>query len=331
MILLSLPQADFEISNICLGTGGFGSDLPRDLAFQILDAFAEQGGNFVDSAHVYAAWLPDGAGASERTIGAWIKSRGMQGRLRVGTKGGHPDLETMHLSRLSPAEIARDLHESLDRLALDCIDLYWLHRDDPAVPVGEIMGTLNEHLAAGLIRAIGSSNWSPRRQAEANAYAAAHGLAGFCASQIGWSYARANEAVIGQSGILFMDDPTMRYHLQSAMPVVAFSAQAMGFFSGKYDREGQPVDLPATNPLVQHYFNPENFDRIRRARILAGERSCSPNQIALAYLLSQPFPACAIVGPRSVEQILASCAAADLRLAPAELAFLEGHPGDVAD
>ena len=118
----TLPATDFAPSVICLGTGSFGTRIPQDQAFAMLDLFAELGGNFLDTARVYAAWLPGGTGASERTIGAWLKRRGMAGRVIVATKGGHPDLATMHISRLSPQEIAADVAASLDALGVATID-----------------------------------------------------------------------------------------------------------------------------------------------------------------------------------------------------------------
>ncbi|NQU43712.1 aldo/keto reductase, partial [bacterium] len=140
------PGTDLDPSVICLGTGGYGSSIPRDQSFQLLDGFFERGGSFLDSAHVYAAWIPNGAGASERTIGEWQEDRGVRDRIIIGTKGGHPELDKMRVPRLSPPEIERDLFESLERLRTDRIDLYWLHRDDPATPVDVIMDALNRHI-----------------------------------------------------------------------------------------------------------------------------------------------------------------------------------------
>jgi aryl-alcohol dehydrogenase-like predicted oxidoreductase len=325
MRYLSLPQSELTVSAVCLGTGGFGSDISRETSFAILDAFFERGGNFADSAHVYAAWIPGGGGASERTLGAWMRERGVRNRFIVGTKGGHPDLATMHISRLSPAEITQDLHESLDRLGTDTIDLYWLHRDDPAVPVDEILGVLNEHLAAGLIRAIGASNWSPARLEEARRHGETHRLKPFCASQIGWSLAEANPELQGQLGMRYMDEPTMDYHESSRLPVVAFSSQAMGFFSGKFGPEGQGMETPKGQGLARYYGLEENFKRLGRAGELAARWGCTLNQVALAYLFSQRFAGCGIVGSRSVEQAVDSCGAGDLTLSPEEVAFLEGR------
>ena len=319
------PLANLPLSPslICLGGGGLGTSIPQAQAFALLDAYAGCGGNWVDTAHVYASWLPNGAGASERTIGAWLRAQGAHVPFMVATKGAHPHLETMHLSRLSPAEIAQDLRESLERLQRDHVELYWLHRDDPAVPVGEILGALNEEISAGLIRAIGASNWTPARLQEAADYARAHDLHGFVASQIGWSLAQARPEASGYAGMLYMDAPTLAFHRASKLHVVAYSSQAGGFFGGKVSRASAQDPKQAGSGLGRLYFSEANFKRLERAQALAARRGCSANAIAVAYLLSQPFPAYAIAGCRTVEQARASCAAADLTLTPGEVAALE--------
>ena len=324
MRFTSLPGTEFTPSVICLGTGGYGSSVSQDDAFRMLDLFVELGGNFVDTARVYAAWIPGGEGASERTIGAWLKSRGTASRFIVATKGGHPNLATMNVSRLSPAEIAADVAASLAALQVDAIDIYWLHRDDPAIPVGEIVDAVNEQIAAGRLRAIGASNWTPERIDAANAYAAAHARVGFCASQIGWSLARPNPAAKGFGGELDMDAPTLDYHRRAGFPVMAYSSQAAGFFAGKADRY-RGLDTKEDG-FAKRYVTTENFARLDRAREVAARHARTAHEVALAYLLSQSFPVYALVGCQNVDQVRTSCAAWNLRLSPDEVAFLESAP-----
>jgi len=321
MRFTSLPGTEFTPSVICLGTGGYGSSVSQDDAFRMLDLFVELGGNFVDTARVYAAWIPGGEGASERTIGAWLKSRGTASRFIVATKGGHPNLATMNVSRLSPAEIAADVAASLAALQVDAIDIYWLHRDAPAIPVGEIVDAVNEQIAAGRLRAIGASNWTPERIDAANVYAAASGRVGFCASQIGWSLARSNPAAIGFGGELDMDAPTLAYHRRTSFPVMAYSSQAAGFFAGKAER--YCGSAAKDDGFAKRYVTAENFARLDRARDMAARHGRAANDVALAYLLSQSFPVYALTGCRNVDQVRTSCAAWNLRLSPAEVAFLE--------
>jgi aryl-alcohol dehydrogenase-like predicted oxidoreductase len=307
-------------SRICLGSGDFGSGVTAEATFAILDAFVEGGGNFLDTARVYAAWVPGGMGVSERTIGAWLRSRGVRGRMIIGTKGAHPPMEDLGIARMSPDDIASDLADSLEALGVEAVDLYWLHRDAPGVPVDEIVDALDVQAAAGRIRAIGASNWTTERIAEANAYARSHGKAGFCASQIAWSLA-ALPAEDKAMRTYAMDAPTYAYHARTGLPVIPYSAQARGFFGGKYGPgRGDP-----NSPVVKNYYNAENFDRLARAQALAAQLGRSANEVALAYLLSQPFPVFPIVGPHSVEQLRASLAAADLTLTPDQVAYLEGR------
>jgi aryl-alcohol dehydrogenase-like predicted oxidoreductase len=321
----SVPGIAPAPSVICLGAGGFGSTIPWETAFAILDAYVGQGGNFLDTAHIYAAWEPGGVGASERTLGAWLKRNGLRRRFVIGTKGGHPHLQSMQVSRLSPAAISQDLGESLERLDTDYIDVYWLHRDDPAVPVGEILGVLNEHLAAGRVRALGASNWSLTRLVEAAAYAGAHGLQTFCASQIGYSLAQSQLPNPTAERIRYMDGQTWEWHCQTGMPLVAFSSQVLGLFSAKYVGDGRNLKTGKDQTVKKIYFSAGNFERQKRAAALAEKYGRTTNQIALAYLLGQPFPVFPIAGSQTVRQVLDSCAAADLTLRPDEIACLEGQ------
>jgi aryl-alcohol dehydrogenase-like predicted oxidoreductase len=315
----TIGETGLNASRICLGGGDLGSAIPRDAAFAVLDAFAEAGGNFLDTARVYAAWLPGQGGVSERTIGSWLRSRGARGRMVLATKGAHPDLDAMHADRMSPEEIAFDLAQSLEALQTDRVDLYWLHRDAPDVPVSEIMDCLNSHVRAGEIRALGASNWRPARIEAANAYARAHGLVGFSASQIAYSLAVQGDDAAQRT--LAMDAPTHAWHSRTGFPQVAYTSQARGFFSGKYGRgRGDPASL-----AMRLFFNEVNLGRLERAQALASARGWSANGVALAYLLGQPFPVFPIVGCRTVEQVRSSTAAAALTLTPAEIAILEGR------
>ncbi|MDQ2688080.1 MAG: aldo/keto reductase [Armatimonadota bacterium] len=323
MRFFHLPNVAKALSVVCLGTGSFGSAYTQDESFALLDAFAERGGSFVDTAHVYADWAPGGAGASERTVGRWLHSRGMADRIAIGTKGGHPRLETMSRSRLRPEEIARDLSESLERLQLDAVDLYWLHRDDPAVAVGEILTALNNQLRAGRIRALGASNWSTGRLTEAADFAARHGLTGFCASQIAWSLAQDRTAFDTAQGTISMDAAVLGYYCASGVKVIPYSAQAGGFFARPYD---------ALASRDARYHSPLNARRWDRVQTLAHARGCSANAMALAYLLNHPCGGVGIVGPHTLAQVADSCGASEIILTAEDLMFLEGetHQGQGA-
>jgi aryl-alcohol dehydrogenase-like predicted oxidoreductase len=305
MRLRQLPGIVPPCSAIVLGTGGFGSAVPRHEAFAMLDDFAEAGGTFIDSAHIYAAWLPDGIGASERTVGAWLASRGLRDRMVIATKGGHPQLASMERSRLRPEDLADDLAESLDRLAQPDVDMYWLHRDDPAVPVDEMLDALQPHLRAGTVRAIGASNWTWRRLKEAEVCAKMRGWTSFAASQISWSLASFAPGHRFGGGMVGMDADTLAWHGHSGLPVIPYSAQANGYFA-------KPLSV-ALERLPQ-YAHPANPQRWRMASDIAARRGVSPNSIALAWLLQHPQGGWGIIGPKDRAQLADSLSAAELTL-----------------
>src|SRR5579862_172666 len=160
MTQVQIPATDLSVSSLCLGTGSYGTAISREDAFAMLDRFVELGGSFLDTANIYGNWVKDvERSISEKVIGAWMEERGCRSKVVVGTKGAHFDLATPAISRVSPAEIMKDLDESLASLRTDCIDLYWLHRDDPTRPVVEIIDVLDSAQSAGKIHWYGASNW----------------------------------------------------------------------------------------------------------------------------------------------------------------------------
>ena len=312
MHTISISPALIPSSVIGLGTGLFGSDITRDDSFAILDIFHQAGGSMIDTAHVYAAWITNGAGMSERTVGAWIRSRGVRQHMLVATKGCHPLLSDMAAPRMDPLSLAQDLHESLDRLGDSSIDLYWLHRDDPAVPVDEILDALDAQRRAGRTRAFGASNWSAARLAAAQVWAKRNGVEGLCASQIEWSLATRDRTLPGDPTCLSLLSEDFAYHQRSQLPLVAYSAQAQGFFDTARVKQLPVYDAPA------------NHARRERAIALGQRHQVSANHMALGWLTNQVFPVVALVGCRTTAQIVDSMAAADLHLTPDDVATLSG-------
>ncbi|MBZ0302577.1 MAG: aldo/keto reductase [Anaerolineae bacterium] len=315
---LTIPATTLTVSHLCLGTGSFGSAVPRQDAFALLDAFFEAGGNFVDTARVYADWLPGGQNASERTLGEWLQASGLRDQAVVSTKGAHPDLKTMHIARMSPEAIAHDVAASRHYLQIEAIDLYWLHRDALAVPVAEIMDALNAHVQAGQIRYFGCSNWTVARIQEANAYARSHGLSGFVADQPLWSLAAPNAEAIGDKTLVLLDEAGVNFHRSSGMAVIPFTSQAKGYFTKLASGTLKESDR-------KQYDSPLNHERARRAQALAERYGVSITAIALSYLTSQPFPVIPVIGPKTLDQLRDCLDGIDLRLTPDELADLEAR------
>jgi 1-deoxyxylulose-5-phosphate synthase len=289
----SLPL-DRRVSRLVLGT------LLVDPA--VLDEWVRLGGNAIDTARVY------GDGAAERDLGAWLASRpDVRDELVLITKGAHPDGARRRVTR---ADIAADVAASLEALGRP-VDVYMLHRDDPALPVGPIMEWLNEHLRAGHVRALGASNWSCERIDEANAFAAGHGLEGFCCSSPHLSLATQNEQHWDDTRSA-RDPAILAWHERTQMPLFAWSAQARGFFAGH-----------ASESVDRVYDNADNRERRRRAAALAGQLGCTTNQIALAWVLQQAFPVYAVVGARTVAQLREAVGALELDLTEDDLRWID--------
>jgi aryl-alcohol dehydrogenase-like predicted oxidoreductase len=227
-------------------------------------------------------------------------------------KGAHHDARG---PRVNPAAIASDLEESLALLGTDYIDLYLLHRDDPTVPVGEIVTCLNEHYQAGRMRAFGGSNWSHQRLGEALDYAGAHGLVPFVASSSNFSLAVMNEPP--WPGAISATIDGKDWYRERQFPLLAWSSQAQGFFTGRAAPENY-----SDAEMVRVWYNAGNFERLARSSALGKQKGVSANTIALAYVLCQPFPTFALIGPRTQEETRTSTAALEVALTPEELQWL---------
>lgn len=316
----TIPRTDLTASSICLGTSAIGSRLDEEQSFRLLDLFVELGGNFLDSSHNYADWACEVKSISEKTIGKWMKARKNRDRIIVGTKGACPTKERFF--RLTRDDIMQDLLGSLQNLQTDCIDLYWLHRDDPSLPVDDILETLLDAAEAGKIRHFACSNWTLPRLMEAQSIAASKAKPGFCANQLLWSLAEPNRNNMADDTIVVMDEDTKQYHARTGLAAIPFSSQAGGFFGGRYNREDAGEGHKRTN-VVNVYFNETNFARLDRVRETAAGLNESPSAVALAFMFAQPFPVFPIIGSKSPEQLTDSCKAGDLRLDEQTVRYIE--------
>lgn len=295
------PGLGQHLSALVLGTLRLDE---RDMATadELLTAWFEGGGTVLDCAHEY------GGGSSERAVGTWLNDTGHPDEAVIITKGCHPYGDG---PRVSPEHLTADLNESLTRLCRDHVDLYLLHRDDPAVPVEPLLESLEAHRRAGLIRSYGASNWTISRLQEAQAYATAHGLAGFSASSPHVSLADPT-APLYPGAVAACDVSSRRWYAENSLSVFAWSAQAAGFF----------LDPPPPSAALAAYDTPANAERRRRAQVVATRKGCLPHHIALAWTLHQPFTSFAIIGPRSAGELRSSLRALDVNLTDAEVAWL---------
>lgn len=316
MNAIELPFTDLAVYPICLGTVVFGSEMPQAEAFRLMDAYRAAGGNFIDTAKVYADWLPGERSTSEKAVGAWLRQRGCRDQVVLATKGGHPDLDAMDIPRLSPPEIVEDLEASLRHLDVETIDIYWLHRDDPTRPVGDMLETLAAQVLAGKIRYYGCSNWSGERLRAAQAYALQNGLPGFSANQMLWSLAAVAPDQVKDPTLAWMDEPMHAFHRDSGLAAIPYSAQAGGLFS-------KLADGRLTLETAGSYAHPRNLQRLEAVRALAAQTGLSITQIVLGYLLSQPFVTVPIIGPKSLAQLTDSLTAAEVRFTLEQVRLLE--------
>lgn len=303
MVYGKVDGLDKEVSRVVLGSMVMDhTRLP--FSFSLLDYFVENGGNCIDTAYVY------GGGSCEKAVGEWFTHRQNRDQIVLIGKGGCT-------TSVTPDMITRELMQSLDRLQTDHLDIYFMHRDNVNIPVGEFVECLNEHKRAGRIKVFGGSNWTTARLAEANAYAAAHGLTGFAASSPNFSLAQWNEAP--WEDCLAASDPASRaWYEKSGVALFAWSSQASGLFSGRFK-----ADDPNADPFVKRvWFNDANFQRLARAQELAARKGVEATQVALAYVLAQPLNIYALIGPRTVEETRTSLMALDVKLTQDELRWL---------
>lgn len=309
---IAIPHTDLRPSILCLGTADTGVKNSESQAREVMSAFVERGGTFIDTARVYSDWVAGESHRSERIIGDWLAQTGVRRKVILATKCGlrmNPP-GRLHVF-LRPEHIREDLAGSLELLRTDHIDLFYVHTDDPAMPVGEIIDTLDECAAGGLIRYYACSNWSLHRMREARDYAAAKGSRGFAANQMMWSaglYSRGRPPSA-------MNRAMYRFMQESSMAALAWSSQSNGYFT-KLDRAGGiPGEALAKSP-----YNTERNRRLHALfREIAGRSGISVTAVVLQYLLRQPLVTIPIVGTYTMANLDDTLAAADMTLEPEAL------------
>jgi len=312
---IRLPGTALEVSTLCLGGNRLGGELDRDRSFALLDAFVAAGGNFVDTAHVYADWLPGAErSCSEKMIGRWRAARGAGGGVVVATKIGHPVLGRPESRRLDRASLREDVAAARENLGQECLDLVYLHRDDPDRDVAEIIGVMEELRGEGALRHYAASNWSGARLAAATAAAGRPGWEGFRANQPEWSLAVRNPGTAAPD-LRAMDGAMIAWHRATGTAAVPYSAQARGFF----DR----LAAGATGgPAAAAFDNAASRARGAALAALAAARGVTPTQAMLALFPLAGFPVVPVVGCRTPAQIAASFRGIALALSAAEAAPL---------
>ncbi len=306
--LRTLGSSDLKVFPLALGGNVFGWTADQEQSFAVLDAYAAAGGNFVDTADSYSAWIEGNQGGeSETIIGKWVKARGNRSDVVIATKvSQHPDFPG-----LSAANIKAAADASLKRLGTDCIDLYYTHFDKPEVPVEEIIGALDELVKAGKVRHIAASNISAERLTASLDFSEREGLARYVALQPHYN---------------LVSRDTYEGELQSVaeragLAAVPYFALASGFLTGKY-RPGTTVDS-ARAPRAATHLDTERGRKVLAALDeVARAHDAEVATVALAWLAAQPTVVAPIASARTVRQLPALLGVAELRLTEEEIGKL---------
>jgi aryl-alcohol dehydrogenase-like predicted oxidoreductase len=304
----TVGTSDLQVFPLSLGGNVFGWTADRDTSFAVLDAYTAAGGNFVDTADGYSAWVPGNTGGdSERILGEWFTARGRRDDVVLATKvGQHPDFKG-----LAADNIRRAADASLERLQSDYIDLYYAHFDDPSVPLEETVAALSELVDAGKVRHIGISNYSPERIEEWFAITEREGLHRAVALQphynlVERAYEQKYRPIAEREGL-------------GVMPYFALAA---GFLTGKY-RDGVTVDSARAGGAAK-YLDETGRSVLTALDEVAAAHGVSVATIALAWLAAQPTVTAPIASARTLEQLPDLLASVDVVLTADELDALDG-------
>jgi aryl-alcohol dehydrogenase-like predicted oxidoreductase len=308
-----LGTSDLLVHPLCLGGNTFGWTTDADASFAVLDRYAEAGGNFIDTADVYSAWLPGHVGGeSEHVIGAWLARGGAPDDLVIATKVGSGAEDVP--PGLGRAQIIAGAEASLRRLGVERLDLYYAHQDDSATPLEESLAAFDELVRAGKVAHIAASNYTPERLEQALAVSEAHGFAAFSADQ-------------PKLNLVDRDDYTRALQtvcLEHDLGVAVYSALASGFLSGKY-RDGAPAPTSARAGGVQAgYLSDERaVSLLEAATHVAGRVGATVAQVSLAWAIAAPGVTSAIASATSPEQLDELLGAVAVELDEADLRELD--------
>ncbi|MCM4084188.1 aldo/keto reductase [Paractinoplanes hotanensis] len=305
----TLGSSGIEVFPLNLGGNVFGWTSDEATSHQVLDAFTEAGGDFVDTADGYSAWAPGNSGGeSETIIGTWLTARKNRDSVVVATKvSQHPQFRG-----LSAANVAAAADASLARLGTDYIDLYYAHYDDARTPLEETAGAFDALVNAGKVRAVGVSNYTADRIRE-------------------WfEVARRNDFVLPVAVQPHYNLVERRAYEHNIAPVAAeenlavlpYYALAAGFLTGKYRTTSDLASSPRGGG-AKAYLTEDGLAVIKVLTEVADAHGVQPASVALAWLRTRPGVAAPIASARTVEQLPALIASATLELTPDEKATLD--------
>jgi aryl-alcohol dehydrogenase-like predicted oxidoreductase len=305
-----LGKSPLSIAPLAFGGNVFGWSVDEKRAFELLDAFVDAGGNLIDTADVYSAWVPGNQGGeSETLIGRWLKQGGKRAQVVISTKVG----KWAEQPGLSPTNIQQAVDGSLRRLQVDCIDLYQAHEDDASVPLEETLGAFGRLIEQGKVRAIGASNYGAARLADALAMSEQHGLPRYESLQPEYN-------LVSRSGYENELEPLVR---REHIGVISYYSLASGFLSGKYRSTEDLAKSAARGGAVKKFLNPHGLQVLAALDEVAAGHGATPAQVALAWLIARPGLTAPIVSATSVAQLHELLGATTLQLDSGEIAQLD--------
>ena len=305
-----LGNSPLAIAPLAFGGNVFGWSVDEKRSFELLDAFVDAGGNLIDTADVYSAWAAGNRGGeSETIIGKWLKRSGKRAQVLIATKvakwAEHPGL--------SPVNIRQAVDGSLKRLHVDCIDLYFAHQDDASVLVADTLGEFGRLIEAGKVRAIGASNFSATRVADALAIAKQHGLPRYECLQPEYN-------LLSRPGYEAELEPLAR---SENLGVISYYALASGFLTGKYRSTADLAKSSTRGGGVKKYLTPHGLRVLAALDDVAANHRATPAQVALAWIMARPGISAPIASATSVEQLRETWEATALVLSASDIAALD--------
>lgn len=310
MTARNLGNSGLAVQPLALGGNVFGWTLDEAASFRVLDAFVDAGLDLIDTADVYPAWVPGNEGGeSEAIIGRWLAQGGRRDKVVIATKVAKWDRR----KGLSPANIEAAADDSLRRLGVEVIDLYFAHEDDASVPLADTLGAFARLAERGKVRAIGASNYAAPRLAEALATSGRLGLPRYEVLQPEYN-------LVARKDYETRLAPIVEEH---RLGVVPYYSLASGFLTGKYRSEADLGKSKARGGAAARYLNGHGLRVLATLDDVAKRHDATPAQVALAWLMTRPGITAPIASATSVEQVQELAGAVRLKLSADDLDVLE--------
>jgi aryl-alcohol dehydrogenase-like predicted oxidoreductase len=308
MKTVMLGNTGEQVSALCLGALYFGSNLPPDISYRLLDQYLEAGGTFIDTANIYSWWFEGcQGGESETLLGAWMKERRNRGRLWIASKVGFGYASVP--GGLTARLIIDECEKSLRRMGIETIDLYYAHVDDRETPMEETLEAFEQLVRQGKARYLGASNFRAWRLEEAEKICQARGWSGYCCIQQRHTFLQPR-AGTGFSPQVAANEDLLDYCRSRPITLLAYSP----LLAGAYTRPDRQID--------KQYRSADNQLRLEALRQVSTELGATPNQVVLAWMLHSDPPVLPVFSASTPAQMKEDLAALALVLSPDQVARL---------